>query len=385
MHADTRVNFANTLRGFAALAVIISHYFGVFWSGRSTVGILINAPILSRETHAMPNYISWLHFFPIFNWGAYGVALFFIISGFVIPFSLQKLNWLGFSVNRFFPIIPTYSVGFSITLIALLISTEYFSRTWPYSLHEVAVHYLPGIRDIMWSRNIDGIIWTLEIEMKFYLICTLLIVWFRQYSLKVFLTPIALFILALYITRIIPVWASTNIQAYQLAMTYLTSSQYLIFMFIGVMFHYLHQGKIEPNKAYFGIGGLFLLFAIHWWAGPYFVNLTTAWSYGFALLTFSFAYAFPNFFKANRTFDFLANISYPLYVIHGVSGYVALRIMLDKGFNTWISLVVVTTTCLILAWLLHKIIEHPSQTLGKKLGLKLTTHSLSVSQLIQNA
>lgn len=55
------------------------------------------------------------------------------------------------------------------------------------------IHYIPGIRDVMWSRGIDGIVWTLEIEMKFYLVCSALIVWFREQSLKVFFAPIGFF------------------------------------------------------------------------------------------------------------------------------------------------------------------------------------------------
>ena len=372
MQGKSRIDFANTLRGFAALAVVISHYYGVFWSSRAAVEAITNAPALSLETHPIPRYISWLHVFPIFNWRAYGVALFFIISGFVIPFSLQKMGWVGFAINRILRIMPTYFVGFSITLLAILISSEYFSREWPFSVREVLIHYIPGIRDIMWSRGIDGIVWTLEIEMKFYLICALLIMWFRQQSLKLFFAPVALFAFALYLNGMIPVWGKTNAWAFQLAMTYMTVSQYIIYMFIGVLFHYLYCGKIEANKAYLGVGCLFCMFCIHWWAGPYSANLGVAWSYAFALLTFAFAYSFPSLFKSNRVFDFLADISYPLYVIHGVAGYVALRIMLDMGFKAWVSLLIVTAICLFLSWLLHVLIESSTQKLGKSLAAKLT-------------
>lgn len=378
MQGNGRIDFANTLRGFAALAVVISHYYGIFWSSRAAVEAITNAPALPMETHAIPNYVSWLHVFPIFNWGAYGVALFFVISGFVIPFSLQKMNWIGFSVNRFLRIVPTYVVGFSLTLLAVFISSKYFSKDWPFTLREVLIHYIPGIRDVMWSRGIDGIVWTLEIEMKFYLVCAILIVWFRQQSLKVFWAPVGLFAVALYLNRLIPVWGTTNSSAWTLAMTYMTVSQYVIFMFVGVMFHYLYRGRIDANRAYLGIGGLFVLFCIHWWAGPYSANLGVAWSYAFALLTFTFAYAFPNLFKANPVFDFLADISYPLYVIHGVAGYVALRIMLDMGFKAWTSLVIVTVGCLLLSRLLHLAVEFPSQKLGKRLGAKLTGAKLGI-------
>lgn len=372
MQKTPRIDFANTLRGFAALAVVISHYYGVFWSSRAAVEAITNAPALPLETHAVPTYVQWLHTFPLFNWGAYGVALFFIISGFVIPFSLQKLSFIGFSINRTLRIFPTYIAGFTVTLLAILVSTEYFSREWPFTGREVLIHYIPGIRDVLWSRGIDGIVWTLEIEMKFYLVCASLIIWFRQQSLKVFIAPIVLFVLALYLNRMIPAWGNTNASAWQFAMTYMTVSQYIIYMFIGVLFHFLHLGKIDASKAYFGIGAFFAMFCIHWWSGPYSANLGVAWSYAFALLTFAFSYSFQHLFRSNRVLDFFADISYPLYVIHGVAGYVALRIMLEMGFRAWFSLLVVTTICIASSWLLHVLVEAPSQKLGKKLAAMRT-------------
>jgi hypothetical protein len=46
-----RVDFANTLRGFAALSVLISHYYGAFWLNRPAVAYLTNAPALPLESH----------------------------------------------------------------------------------------------------------------------------------------------------------------------------------------------------------------------------------------------------------------------------------------------------------------------------------------------
>ncbi|MGL6365440.1 acyltransferase family protein [Aeromonas veronii] len=365
---SNRIDFANTLRGFAALAVVISHYYGVFWSSRAAVEVLTNAPMLPFETHAIPIYVSLLNFFPLFNWGAYGVALFFIISGFVIPFSLQKTTWSGFTINRMLRIVPTYIVGFSITLGAILISSHYFSREWPFTAQEVLIHYIPGVRDLLWSRGIDGIVWTLEIEMKFYFVCALLIVLFRKQSTMVFLAPIFIFIASVVINRCIPDWGKSDARLWQLAMTFMTVSQYIIYMFIGVVFHYVQRGRIERDKAYLLIGVIFCLFCLHWYIGPAAAGITVAWSYAFALLTFIFAFTYQDFFKSNKFFDFLADISYPLYVIHGVAGYVALRILLDLGMKAWVSLLIVTSGCIFLSWVLHKLVEKPSQRVGKKLA-----------------
>ncbi|KTD73271.1 acyltransferase family protein [Legionella tucsonensis] len=385
LHANIKIEFANTLRGFAALFVVLSHYLSTFWYKRESVAHLIHAPLLSSEIHATPMYVVWLNLFPLFDWGAYGVGLFFIISGFVIPFSLQRTNSIGFCVNRLFRIIPTYVIGFSITLLALFLCGKYFLTSWPYSFQDALIHYIPGIRDILGSRNIDVIIWTLEVEMKFYLIAALSIAWFRNNSLKVFLIPAVLFLVTCYMSHMIPEWAIKNLPAFIRAEIYMMSSPYIIFMFIGVVFHYLYCYKIAPDRGYFLIGILFVMFCIAWWTGPYSENLILAWSYAFALLTFMFAYIFPHFFKANPLVNFLADISYPLYIVHSIAGYVFLRVMLDMNFKIWTALALIFIGSLLLSWFLHAFIERPTQKLGRKYATKRNANSLKMPTLLETA
>lgn len=90
--SGSKIEFANTLRGLAAVSVLVSHYYVIFWGDPSTVGSLINAPAAAVS---MPTYLAWLHAVPQFNWGAFGVALFFLVSGFVIPFSLRRAGGGG--------------------------------------------------------------------------------------------------------------------------------------------------------------------------------------------------------------------------------------------------------------------------------------------------
>ncbi|KTD41279.1 acyltransferase family protein [Legionella parisiensis] len=383
LHAKTRIEFANTLRGLAALSVVLSHLLSAFWYKRDSVAHLIQAPLLSPETHATPFYIVWLNLFPLFDWGAYGVGLFFIISGFVIPFSLQRTNSIRFCVNRIFRIIPTYVLGFSITLLALFLCGKYFLSVWPYSLQEVLIHYIPGVRDILESRNIDIIIWTLEVEMKFYLIVALSIVWFRNGSVKVFFIPAVLFLLTCYMSCMIPEWAIKNLSAFIRAQIYMMSSPYIIYMFIGVVFHYLYFHKIPSDRGYFLIGIIFIMFCIAWWSGPYSENLILAWSYAFSLLTFMFAYTFPHFFRANPIVNFLADISYPLYIVHSIAGYVALRVMLDMNFKIWTALSLVLIGSLLLSWFLHVFIERPTQKLGQKYTTKRNKPTLRMQALLE--
>lgn len=365
--SGTKVEFANTLRGLAALSVMVAHYCGVFWLARPAVAELINAPELPLGQYAVPNYIALFNAYPLFNFGAFGVALFFIISGFVIPFSLERIGGFTFLVNRIFRIFPTYIVGFSVTLLAVYLATDYYGGAWPYTRSEVFIHYVPGLRDLLWSKNIDGIVWTLEVELKFYLVCALFSILIRRGSMLVFVAPLLVTLACVLVSGHLEVLGATNAALYVKALAFIVyPAKYLVFMFIGVAFHYINSGKTTPAAGYFSIGILFVIFSALWYSGPTSSSFYFVWSYSAALLVFSFAFAFPSFFRSNPVFDFFANISYPLYVIHGVTGYVGLRILLDLGVKAWVALIIVTCSAFLLSWIIHKAIESPSRTVGKR-------------------
>ena len=71
-----RLEFAHALRGIAAISVLVVYFFGVFWSSPSAVSSILGFPALSLE---MPKYFATLHFSPHFNYGSFGVAVFFVI------------------------------------------------------------------------------------------------------------------------------------------------------------------------------------------------------------------------------------------------------------------------------------------------------------------
>jgi peptidoglycan/LPS O-acetylase OafA/YrhL len=89
----SRVNleFVHQLRGIAALVVIFgAHLLGVFWLNPLAVRTLIGVP--SWDPPPGPQLVMWLHHFPLIGFGHFGVAVFFLISGFVIPFSVKRLG-----------------------------------------------------------------------------------------------------------------------------------------------------------------------------------------------------------------------------------------------------------------------------------------------------
>ncbi|MHC5230453.1 acyltransferase family protein [Brucella sp. LJL56] len=363
-----RIEFANTLRGLAALCVVISHYFGVFWVNQAAVGDLIKAPPLDLSTINIPSFITPLQLHQFFNWGAFGVALFFLISGFVIPFSLKNGTRLGFCISRSVRILPTYAVGFTISILTIWASTSYFNITWPFTFSEVAIHYFPGLRDIVQSRNIDGIIWTLDIEMKFYIVCALIAPLLSKRSKLAFVAPLALAISGLFLARIMPEWANTRPQLYLSLSPLVFSAQYIVFMFAGTAIFYIHSGQLPERAGVLVALIMVSLFALMWALCPPVVPFALMWNYAFAFLLFLFAFTFPRLFSSNRITDFFASISYPLYVVHGVAGYALLRMLIVIGVPSTLALIIVTATAIAVAWLLHRFVEWPTQKWSAEIG-----------------
>jgi peptidoglycan/LPS O-acetylase OafA/YrhL len=363
---SSRVEFANTLRGLAAVSVLVSHYLGVFWLNRPAVADLTKTPVLPVESFATPGIISTINSLPLINWGAYGVALFFLVSGFVIPFSVSKSTALGFFVNRVFRIYPLYWCGFSITLLALWIAERYFGTGWQFELGNVATHFFPGLRGMMWSQNIDGIIWTLDIEILFYLLCLMSIVAFKRSPPAVFIAPFLLFFFDSWISTKLSVLQATNTFWYIRALTVSHPTPFLIFMYIGTALHFLFIGKIAAERVILLIICLFLMHYALLANGPSPDLVVLVPSYIAALATFVFAMSFPAIFKSNRITNFFADISFPLYVVHGAAGYIGLRILLDRGVPAWASTLLTILCAFTLSWLLHTWIEVRSHKMGKK-------------------
>jgi peptidoglycan/LPS O-acetylase OafA/YrhL len=113
--------------------------------------------------------------------GGFAVAVFFIISGFLVAASWQRAPRLGpFALKRALRIVPAYAVVIALAALALgPLATElplgsYFRHplTWAYfrNLSFVELHYsLPGVfAHTPYPNAVNGSIWTLPIEVSMY-------------------------------------------------------------------------------------------------------------------------------------------------------------------------------------------------------------------------
>ncbi len=356
--------FADQLRALAVISVMISHYCGIFWFDPSIYSY-INATPYKLDV-LVPDIIKSIvdTGIPYFVWSPFGVDLFFLISGFLIPISLQKYNRREFFIQRFFRIYPTYIVGFSITIAMLLFSSYYFGNPFPYSLSEVLLHSVIGLRDIANTPHIDKIIWTLELELKFYILGMIFLPLFKRSSLLVFLIPISIFIIALTISLL-----------YSWHTPYPVSL--IIYMFIGTLFYYHLKEKIKALTAFAMIIILFSLYVYLFYTmglpvhGFDYIKIVSINGL-YALAIFAISYMLRNRFIYNKYLSFVASISYPFYIIHGISGYIIIMILIKNNIPALLSMLITIVVISLIAYIIHKYVEKPSIILGKKINKYLT-------------
>ena len=351
-----RILFADNLRGVAALSVVCFHFLGEFWAHPGVIAQLTGLPPLPAGIHpfapAAPS--------AFFRLGGFGVALFFLISGFVIPLSLASRPVAGFLAGRALRIWPTYIAGSAVTLAAL----AWAGGMWPVSGRALAAH-LFFVRDIFGIPSFDGIVWTLEIEVKFYLLCALLSPWIRRGRTAPLLACAAGLALADIGFRFLDghgFWAGRL--AYAAALMDLDTRN-LCFMFIGTVLSFSYRGQIGRMFSVRAILLLWSLYAILTLTGRSGAQAEII-SYFAAASLFAACYAARAHIPQIGLLRGLAAISYPLYVIHGITGYVVMDMLLARGASSVAAAGAAGLTSLILAVILHYLVENPTHALGRR-------------------
>src|SRR5471030_1474645 len=151
----TRLHSPDALRGIASLAVAWNH-----------LAVSNDVFFPSSSFHDTGAAIGWA-----------GVAAFFVISGFVIPYSLHRAKYrirdYGlFLLKRLIRLHPPYIASIIIALglsYAALLTPGYQGTPIPVSVRLILVHlgYLNAFLGYDW---IIGVFWTLAIEMQYYLL-----------------------------------------------------------------------------------------------------------------------------------------------------------------------------------------------------------------------
>jgi hypothetical protein len=125
---------------------------------------LPGAPLYAGDTSA-PRFARLLAAITV-EFGALGVALFFMISGYVIAISLDRYSRRGFIVGRFMRVLPTYAAGYLVSCVVVWAVSDPGHELIPTHVLAGMVPGLPVLVGV--PAPADGIVWTLIVELVFY-------------------------------------------------------------------------------------------------------------------------------------------------------------------------------------------------------------------------
>lgn len=367
MEKPNKFLFANQLRGIAVLAVLLTHWFGVYWGMRDlvaqyTLSEVQQAPV-SLAFHLVS---SW----PFFNFGAFGVSIFFLISGFVIPFSLEKLNARGFLIARLFRIFPTYLFGLGLSLIIISLSGWFWGKPFIWGVGTIISNALL-VFNLLGVNTIDLVNWTLAVEIKFYLICALLIPFIRQGKVWMFLAFGLLTFLVNF--KVQGIAFRIGIAPVNTALfAFATEMMYISYMMIGIFFYYTIKNKISPLQL--GIYSLIQLSFVSatWYVSALavqFPNIT--FNYLWSFILFSAAYYWRDKFRPLKWLDRMADVSYPMYAMHSLIGYTFIKILMHFGITFFVAAAITLVLVYGIALFIHHFVEKPSTEYGKRLAARV--------------
>jgi peptidoglycan/LPS O-acetylase OafA/YrhL len=330
---STHLPTVDILRGIAAMMVCVFHF--------------------STNSSYYGNYLpdtNWLKLSGKYGW--LGVEVFFVISGFVIPYSLHNGNYelkkvWGFIKKRWVRIEPPYII----TIFLILLNWKFNGWLWSYHVDinwlQVISHffYLPQFLGYAW---INEIFWTLAIEFQFYLFIAIAFVgfnhkngWVKVLTATLFLAPYLLY--------------TDN--------RFLTS--YASLFLLGISAFWYRTNQI--NRIIYGL--VAVLFAVV----AHFQFPLNNISIPLVTLATSLIIAFANW--QSIIGSIAGKFSYSLYLTHGLVGGNFLFFTMYVSWvkeNEWIRMVLVLCALalsMMFAWIFYKLVEQPSQNLSKKIKI----------------
>jgi peptidoglycan/LPS O-acetylase OafA/YrhL len=334
-----RLAFLDVIRGFAALAVVVQHG-------------------LERVS---PGYLAWsLHHL---NLGAFGVVAFFLVSGFIIPYSLERSGSLrAFWLGRFFRLFPLYWASLAAALTLHVTGWATIPGVTSLNLAKVAAANATMFQEAFRQPHAIGVYWTLSLEMGFYVLCAALFFlgWNRRSLLWAWLS-LAAVVLG---TVGAAVGLHRDLPAGRLGL--------IVTAFIGTaccraFTGALHRRRLAPLLAAVGVG-LGACFYLH------FDRLASAdrtldWSFGavFASWLLAYLFFFATYAARERVFPgalrWLGQVSYSLYLVHPL-----LLDALPRVGPAPMQLALFLATTVTVSWATYTWIERPFISLGKRLA-----------------
>ncbi|MHB8260549.1 MAG: acyltransferase family protein [Bacteroidia bacterium] len=320
----------DNLRAIAAWSVCLFHFIC------TTTGFINKDTLTSR----------------IFSYGSYGVHLFFVISGLVIPWSLyhsnyQIKNFFKFFIKRLARLEPPYIISVLIMLAVLFFrkySPAYDNKEVLVTGKQVLLHFgylIPFFKGATW---LNKVYWTLAIEFQYYVLIGLL---YFMFVSKLFYVRFIAYAIIITLPMIL---SFSNFLPY-----------YLPIFGIGILI-FLYKSNCIQVVEFITVSILFsiAIFILN----EKIAGIVTVVSELVIILLFN---------HSNKVLAWLGKFSYSVYLIHAIIGAAVVNI-LSHYANTTLSKLAVIITGLIVtfcfSYLMYLTVEKPSKKLSSKLAYR---------------
>ncbi|MBS1702203.1 MAG: acyltransferase [Armatimonadetes bacterium] len=331
-----RWQFLDAIRGIAALAVVLQHSL---W-------------------FASPHLETF--FATLWSPGRFGVVAFFIVSGFIVPRSLElKGDVKGFWISRFWRLFPAY--WFSLFAFAFLaaIGVETYTQA---NLHS-PIHWIANLsmmHGLIRIPDINPVSWTLGLEMVLYGAITIAFV--RGFIHRTWAISLSILGLIVVSSVLFPMFLHIRFPA--------GASAVFGSILAGLALYRWFSGSASRRDA---IAITFLCMAVT--VGSSIINYSPVRVSGDPLQPTQFCaissvitgYAFFLAFLAMKdrsfpnAFLWLGKISYSLYLLHPLA-----LVIIPAGGNPFVTVPSQVGLSILLAWLGYRFVEVPSLEIGKR-------------------
>jgi peptidoglycan/LPS O-acetylase OafA/YrhL len=323
-----RESFLDVLRFVAASAVVLFH-FG--FRGYVAHGL---------QDLAYPE-LAW-----VAKYGYLGVELFFMISGYVIPWSIHRRSVADFAVSRAIRLYPTYWL-----CAALLVALPPLLGDWRFHIPaRDALMNLTMVAPWFGALYIDAVFWTLAIELQFYVLVAFVVGVMGFHRLPQ----------ALLVWLVVGAGTSALAKTAGTAPVYLGGTYYMYFCF-GAACYFLHH--IERSPRTYALAGLslplMLAHSVHKasiveevYKHKMSLTLVCVLVLGGAAAVFFSRQASERMRSAavvspavTGAVTFIGGLTYPLYLLHENIGYALLNTMFSAQ-TRWLGLAYIVAFCL---------------------------------------
>lgn len=314
---NNRLFELDALRGIAALAVVVYHYFYRY-----------------NELHNRPDeIISWVYF------GKYGAQFFFIISGFVIYWTLSRVKKpFDFLISRFSRLYPVYWVAVIITFSIVAITGLPGKEV---SIYEALCNLLM-FHEYFKIPHVDGVYWTLTVELTFYFWIFILYLCRQLKRAEYWMLPVLL----------VAVLQSAGFLKLPEIVNKIFITYHISFFIAGISFYKIIN-KISDRFTV-------LLILISLISTAFIISVKHFLVFSVFYTCFYFAISGKLKLLSFKPFVFLGGISYSLYLLHQNIGFIILDTFYNHQLPTALGAFLSITLCVLAATLLNKYVEKPA-------------------------